>query len=542
MPAPQPPAGAERLMTHSLQQPTVWRTPLCVLSQGVERFADAPELVCDFGRELHGGVRFVVGNTTGNKPVKVRVTFGESVAEALATPNQDHAIHQWVTELPWAGIHEVGCTGFRFVRIELLDPETHVELHGLCAVTLMRPEPIAGAFECSDPRINAIWQTSVHTLGLCMQDSLWDGVKRDRLVWAGDLHPEVITALNVFGAHPVVRSSMAFLREDAPMPKWMNSMPTYSMWWAISLRDWWLHTADEEAVRENWQYVDALMQNIAECVTETGEENLPGRFLDWASAKSPEAVAVGTHALTRIALLAGADLARTMDDETSAARWTSVANRLCRHEPLRVENQQANALRVLAGLAEPGLTNDDIFSPQPTAGLSPFYGYYVLEARAMAKDHRGCLDLLRHYWGGMLDMGGTAFWEHFDSDWLNANPTRVDEWPVDGRPNIHRDFGEYCYTGFRHSLCHGWSSGPAAWLSRNILGVMPAAPGFARVRIQPHLGDLEWARGTVPTPHGPLHVSLERTDAGRIETRIELPDGVQRAPHAASEKQEVLAV
>ena len=34
-----------------------------------------------------------------------------------------------------------------------------------------------------------------------MQEYLWDGVKRDRLVWLGDMHPEVMTVQSVFGGN-----------------------------------------------------------------------------------------------------------------------------------------------------------------------------------------------------------------------------------------------------------------------------------------------------------------------------------------------------
>ena len=47
-----------------------------------------------------------------------------------------------------------------------------------------------GSFECSDERLNTIWQTGAYTVHLNMQDYLWDGIKRDRLVWIGDMHPE----------------------------------------------------------------------------------------------------------------------------------------------------------------------------------------------------------------------------------------------------------------------------------------------------------------------------------------------------------------
>jgi len=126
----------------------------------------------------------------------------------------------------------------------------------------------------------------------------------------------------------------------------------------------------------------------------------------------------------------------------------------------------------------------------------------------------------------MLDLGATTFWEDFNLDWL-PNAARIDELVPAGKKDIHGDFGAYCYKGFRHSLCHGWASGPTAWLSQHVLGVVPLEPGCKRVRITPALGDLLWAEGSYPTPHGPIRIRHERKPDGTIESKIEAPDGVQ---------------
>ena len=41
-----------------------------------------------------------------------------------------------------------------------------------------------------------------------MQEYLWDGIKRDRLVWLGDFHPELVTITKVFGYNEVVPKSL----------------------------------------------------------------------------------------------------------------------------------------------------------------------------------------------------------------------------------------------------------------------------------------------------------------------------------------------
>jgi hypothetical protein len=39
-----------------------------------------------------------------------------------------------------------------------------------------------------------------------------------------------------------------------------------------------------------------------------------------------------------------------------------------------------------------------------------------------------------------------------------------------------------------------------------VLGIEPAEPGFAVARVQPNLGDLQWAHGAAPTPYGLIRV------------------------------------
>jgi hypothetical protein len=181
----------------------------------------------------------------------------------------------------------------------------------------------------------------------------------------------------------------------------------------------------------------------------------------------------------------------------------------------------------LAGCASAEDVNRDVLRQSPLEGLSTFYGYYVLQARAAAGDYAGCFELLRKYWGGMVDLGATTFWEHFETSWL-ANANRIDELQDESKVDVHSTYGEHCYVGLRHSLCHGWAGGPAAWLAEHVLGVTPASPGFKTVRIRPNLVDLDWAKGTVPTPHGEIEVSLTRKPDGSAASEVKLPAGVKR--------------
>jgi hypothetical protein len=202
------------------------------------------------------------------------------------------------------------------------------------------------------------------------------------------------------------------------------------------------------------------------------------------------------------------------------------AARLRQYTPSPEGSKQAAALLALSGLHDAKAMHDQVLAKDGVRGVSTFYGYYMLEAMAKAGDVQRGIDTVRDYWGGMLDMGATSFWEDFDIEWTR-NAFRIDELPVAGKKDIHGDFGDFCYKGFRHSLCHGWSSGPAAWLIAHVLGIQVADVGCRTVFVKPFLGDLQWAEGSFPTPRGAMKVRHERQADGSIKTDVSAPDGVK---------------
>ena len=194
--------------------------------------------------------------------------------------------------------------------------------------------------------------------------------------------------------------------------------------------------------------------------------------------------------------------------------------------PTAPGSKQAAALMALAGIVDAEKVNSEVLTVEGGRGFSTFYGYYMLQAMAKAGDYEGAMQIIRDFWGGMLDMGATSFWEDFNLDWLpNAAP--IDELVPEGKKDIHGDFGAYCYEGFRHSLCHGWASGPTAWMIEHVLGVEVVETGGKVVRITPHLGNLQWAKGSFPTPYGDIQISHTRQADGSVKSKIDAPRGVK---------------
>ena len=520
--------NAEALLEQRTGQITLDAHEPCVLRNE----GKGAGVLLDFGKELHGGVQIMVWHTTGNKPVRLRVRFGESVSEAMSdvggakNATNDHAVRDQTCLVPWLGTHEIGNTGFRFVRIDVAEPDTFVRLKAVRAVFVYRPLEYQGTFRCSDERLNRIWETGAYTVHLNMQDYLWDGIKRDRLVWIGDMHPETMTILSVFGGHEIIPASLDLIRDETPLPQWMNGISSYSMWWVLIHHAWYSYGADRAYLEQQKVYLTGLLKQLARCVGPDGREKLPAmRFLDWPSRANAEATHAGLHALLVMTLEAGAQLCDVLSEPSVARRCRDAVTRLREYTPDPAGSKQAAALIALAGLENAAKLNREVMAVDGARRMSTFYGYYVLQARAKAGDYQGCLDCIRQYWGAMLDLGATTFWEDFDLEWTE-NAARIDELVPPGKKDIHGDFGNYCYKGFRHSLCHGWASGPTAWLSEHVLGVRIVEPGGKAIRVEPHLGDLAWAEGAVPTPAGLVKVRHVRRADGTINSTIDAPDAV----------------
>lgn len=502
---------------------------LCILQSNT---TEKPAFLVDFGKEIHGGLQLVTSRWPSKKAIKIRVRFGESVSEAMSEIGEkgatnDHAMRDFIVELPWLGKLEIGNTGFRFVRLDLIDENVQLHLKELRAISTYRDIPYLGSFNSSDTLLNKIWETGAYTVHLNMQDYLWDGIKRDRLVWVGDLHPEVATINSVFGYSEVVPKSLDLIRDITPLPKWMNGISAYSMWWIILQYDWYMHHGDIAYLKQQQLYLKGLLQQIMSQIDENGVERLNGeRFLDWPSTKNKEAVHAGLQAMMVRSISIGYKLSAILKDKEMIKECEAALKKMSGYVPNHHYSKQAVSLMAISGLINPKEANNEVIAVGGAKDFSTFYGYYMLQAKAMAGDYNGALNNIREYWGGMLKMGATTFWEDFNLDWMqNAAP--IDQLVPKGKKDIHGDYGDYCYVGYRHSLCHGWASGPTAWLTEHVLGIKVTAPGCREITIKPNLADLSFAEGTFPTPYGVLWVKHTKKADGRIQTEIKAPKQIK---------------
>jgi hypothetical protein len=121
---------------------------------------------------------------------------------------------------------------------------------------------------------------------------------------------------------------------------------------------------------------------------------------------------------------------------------------------------------------------------------TPYFKFYELEAMCNIGRLEDVTEQILDYWGGMLELGATAFWEEYD-----PAVTGLDRYGMYG-------------DRYGKSLCHAWGASPIYLLGRYYLGVYPTAAGYDSFVVEPQLGGLEWIKGTVPVNGGTVSVEL----------------------------------
>lgn len=524
----------EALTGHSTSGPFTVATPI---SSSEETDADAPSLLLDFGREVAGRLLIESESPT---PSILSVAYGESEISAMATgltagQQGGNYLGTNLIEVPANGIARGPKSGFRYVRIRFLRGAPVSAFRAIRLEGIYYPVEYKGSFESSDPVLNRIWETGAYTAHLCMQDGLWDAPKRDRGRWVGDIDVEGRVINTVFGNSEILEDTLRRLAQDTAPGQHVNGIPSYSALWITSLYSLYEHTGDKAFLESQHS---ALLRILGRMDQDVGPDHLLNNdvkgweFVDWAPGlygRTSEA-RVGTDLQYLRGYSDAVQLLKYLGDAPNADRYAAQDAEMTKAAQSYFDSitktlgstWQLNALAVLDHLegqtstpSEPPIWSQVLSKVKQDATsdqvISPYFNAYVLDAMASLDHTPEALAWLRAYWGGMLAEGATSFWESYDLRWPKTNP--------------HLSLQADGTSGYFVSLAHGWSSGPTAWLSENVLGITPASPGYDTVAIRPHLLGLDFAHGSVPTPHGVISISIDKEKG----IAFDLPEGITRA-------------
>lgn len=422
---------------------------------------------------------------------------------------------------------------WRFLDIAVDTGDQPLTLEGFKVYETGYPFEQKARFRSSDPELDRIWDIGWHTLQIDAHETFMDSAYWEQLQYIGDARIEAAIASAVSGDHRLaVQAIDAFidsrLPEGVPQSRYPSrspqGIPTFSLIFVGMVHDFWMRDPDLAVVRRSLPVVRSTLDWFHGFQQPDGLlREVPGwSFVDWIKAEDRSYPSYDTNhescvtsllylgALDEAADLehAAGEAARGKTDRASAEAvrkavyekcWDGGRGLIADHPGKTVFSQDVNALAVLYDVvpkAEQSAVLAKAWPPEAAVpdGLLPgsyYFGFYA----ARAYEHAGQGDLYLDFlapWRAMLKRNFTTWPELRD-------PTRSDS--------------------------HAWSGHPTADLLGIVAGIAPAAPGFSKVMIAPHLGSLTKLDAAMPSPKGLIETRYNRV-GDRLTAAIRLPPGL----------------
>lgn len=508
------------------KRPSQYKLPISPMPPHREEHK-GKELFVDFGRESMGYLR--LNGVSGNGMVKI--WYGESPDEARDKKwayLQDRVLFSSdsITDMQsmtkGQRTKDYKLVGSRAMRYALVEWEDGMSINSVNLMSEMKDlgDKYRGSFTCNDTLLNKIWNVSAYTLHLTDREVMIEGIKRDRWMWSGDAIQSYLMNYYAFMDAPVVKRTIWAMRGKDPVQQHINTILDYTFYWFNSVYDYYLYTGDKDFVSRIYPRMQTLMSFVENRLDSIGMvEGKQGDwvFVDWspgAMSKNGELSfeqMVFLRSLDAMSLCA--DIVGNKNDQQKYEKmaenlksklipmfWNEKKKAFVHTVEKGKQSEEvtryANMFAVLYDLVDKQrgkdilhhvLLNDSVMSI-----TTPYMRFYELEALCALGEHHRVLKEMRAYWGGMLKEGATSFWETYDPK--ESYPQRLGMY---GHP-------------YGKSLCHAWGASPIYLLGKYYLGVRPTQPGYTEWEAKPHLGDLKWIKGDVPTPKGNIHIDMTR--------------------------------
>jgi hypothetical protein len=457
-----------------------------------------------------------------------------------------------------------GLHGFRYLKISLdalaadapdTQPYGTVKIAGISldfTPYLGTPATYQGWFESSDPQLNQYWYDASYTNelitdtfrsddidprgadspGLDGKIVLTDGAKRDRDPYVGDVAVSGRTDYLTHAVGDAAKNVLADLADHQRADGWIPpasingyTLPLfdYPLYWVTSSWDYLLYTGDTAYGTTYYPNLVKVLDTWYPSVTDANgllQKGLNGTsgYGDYAFLGRTGEVTY-YNALYVMALQNAAALATALGHSDDAARWsaraTTVAAAINTHlwdanagayldsavGAVR-HGQDGNGYAVLTGVADAprassvlgylatnnatpygnSFMDNDTLVSDGSQRVYAFTSYPEIQARFRTGQADSAIDQIKRMYG-----------------WMTTHDPGITSWEGIGA-------GGSMYEGPYTSAAHGWSTGVLPALTNDLLGATPTGPGFATWSVSPNPGSVRWARGQLPTPHGPLRV------------------------------------
>ena len=390
-------------------------------------------LLVDFGQETFG---YVVLHGLKGKG-KLSVYYGESKEEALS-PEGCQTLDDLDIDQRRGDLQLTGSRAFRYVQVRA---DKGVSFDSVSMLYEYAPLANKGSFKCSDDEINKIWDVAAYTFHLATREFFLDGIKRDRWVWSGDAYQSYLMNYYLFNDNQTVTRTIYELRGKDPVTSHINTIMDYSFYWFNSVYDYYQYSGDAAFMKQIYPRMKSMMDYCLSRRNADGlMEGLAGDwvFIDWADGLSKKGEVSFEQMLFCRSLETMALCANLTGDEAGASQYSSLAADLrkklftyywneskgamvhSRIDGKQTENvtRYANMFGIFFNYFNEAqkqsvkthvLLNDNIQKI-----TTPYMHFYELEALCAMGEQTYVLKQMKDYWGGMLLLGATSFWEEYD--------------------------------------------------------------------------------------------------------------------------------
>ena len=436
----------------------------------------------------------------------------------------DGSDNQWYTTLTWRT--------YRYIQIHIHTESEVLTLNDFYGTFTGYPFQFNANFKSDNPEFNRILEIGWRTARLDAMETYMDCPYYEQLQYIGDSRIQALVSLYNSGDDRLLKNALNLI-DQSRMPEGLTEsrhpsftpqyIPTFSLWYIGMLHDYWMYGKDEQFVKDKLAGVQMILNYFKHFQQADGSlKDAPfWMFTDWVPNKRWVAGVGpigtdGTSSLQDLQLLwayqLAADMEKSLGLKEYAEQYSNAANQLKQTilnnywdyrrqlfadtREKDIFSQHANTLAILTGITTTEntasiaqrLLTDTLLSP-----ASIYFKYYVHQALTKAgygNDYIKWLDV----WRENIKMGMTTWAEISD-----INATRSD--------------------------CHAWGASPNIELFRIVLGIDSDAPGFQKVRIEPHLGMIQSISGEIPHPAGKLSVNYKNIQ-GKWHISILLPGNI----------------
>ncbi|MBO0931415.1 alpha-L-rhamnosidase-related protein [Fibrella aquatilis] len=427
---------------------------------------------------------------------------------------------------------------YRYLQLTVQTKDDPLTINDLLGQYTAYPFEQKARFMSPDTSLSHVWDVGWRTAQLCAGETYYDCPYYEQLQYIGDTRIQALISLYVSGDDRLMRKAIleyddSRIAEGLTQSRYPSAdqqvIPTFSLFWVCMVHDYWMHRKDDAFVSARLLGIESVLrwhESRIDRLTGLNGTLTWWNFVDWSwpwnATDGIGGVPDGAHGGGSSVLSLqqaytyqkAADLFAHYGQNERAEHYRELARRINKavmdrcwvptkglfaDTPAKKQySQHANIFAILSNAIPAAQQRDllkKVLASAPADSLRPatyYFKFYLFQALKKTGLGDEFLPQLQP-WHTMIANGLTTFAEA-------PEPTRSD--------------------------CHAWSASPVYEFLSTVCGINPAEPGFRSVRIEPFLGTLPSAEGTMPHPSGDISVRFEKAPGGTLRGTVTLPPGL----------------